>query len=246
MQESSWLSYNPLMVVLLYSLTVLLVPVVSAADSPGSVLLIQQADGFAVGPTEEDLEQDFRRTRDVLRASSEFQGDGADAHYRLGKILHHRGDMIGATEEYGLAVQRNPDFVEAYRDLGTLLLDRHDYVGAVTALEKAVQLGRQDGETYYWLGRGLMGKGDLTKGAVALRAATRIKPNDAEVYADFGLVLMAEGDVAGATQALRTSIELKPDNADAHALMETLTAHQADRDQVMRAAQKILAALFAR
>ncbi len=52
--------------------------------------------------------------------------------------------------------------------------------------------------------------------------------------------------MTGATESLRTSIELKPDNADAHARLETITANQADRKQVMSAAQKIIATLFGR
>lgn len=229
-----------------FALLVVLPTAVTVSPAHRTVALVQHVAGPALGPTEEDLEAGFRRTRDSLRTSPEFQNDSADTHYRLAKLLHHRGDMNGATEEYRLAIERDPHFADAYRDLGSLLLDRHDYVGAVAALEQAVQLRESDGETFYWLGRGLMGTGDWAKAALALHTATRIKPNDAEAYADLGLVRMVEGDVAGATQALRASIELKPDFAEAHALMETLTAHQADRDQLVRAAQRIVTTLFAR
>ena len=197
-------------------------PTVSAEINPNPVPPIQRIGVPALGPSEEDLEAEFRQSRDALRASPEFQTDNADTHYRLGKILHHNGDM------------------------SALLLDWHDYPGAVAALEQAVYLGRRDGETYYWLGRGLMGKSDWAAAAAAFEAATRVKPDDAEAYADLGLMRMVQGDIPGATQALRVSIELKPDNADAHALLETLTAHQSDRVQVIQAAERILATMFAR
>ena len=219
---------------------------VSTDTFRGPVHPVQRGEGSALGPTEGDLEAEFRRSRDVLRASPEFQTDSAETHYRLGQTLHHLGDMTGAAEEYRLAIQRDPRLGDAYHDLGALLLDWHDYPGAVAALEQAVQLGRQDGETYYWLGRGLMGKSDWPLAAAALETAARVKPDDAEAYADLGLVRMVQGDIAGATEALRVSIELKPDNADAHALLETLTAHQSDRGQVIQAAEKILATMFAR
>lgn len=229
----------------------LVVPVflVSAAtpdikdDTPFSVQLIERR---AEGPTEEDLEAEFRRAREILRTSPEFQEDSAESHYRLAKTLHHRGDLTGAAEEYRRAVQRNPRFVEAYRDLGVLLLDYHDYTGAVAALEHTLQLGQEDGATYYWLGLGFMGLGNWTAASTALRSAIRLKPDDAEAYADLGLVQMVQGDVAGATESLRTSIELKPNNADAHARLETITANQADRERVMSAARNILATLFGR
>ncbi|MDF0645181.1 MAG: tetratricopeptide repeat protein [Nitrospira sp.] len=225
---------------------VILAPLASVDLDHSTVYLVQHAGSPAPGPTEMDLEVEFRRSRDALRARPEFQGDTADAHYRLGKALHGRGDMVGGAEEYRLAIRCDPRFGEAYRDLGTLLLDWHDYPGAVAALEQAVQLGRQDSETYYWLGRGLMGKSDWPAAAAALETAVRIKPDDAEAYADLGLVRMVQGDVTGAADALRASIELKPDNADAHALLETLTLHHSDRDQVIRAAQQVLALMFRR
>lgn len=228
------------------AMLILLSPAIPPDTGNDFVHPVQQAGSPVPGPTEEDLEAEFRRSREALRASPEFQGDTADAHYRLGKALHHRGDMVGGAEEYRLAIRRDPRLGDAYRDLGALLLDWHDYPNAVAALEQAVQLGRQDGETYYWLGRGLMGKSDWPAAAAALEAATRMKPDDAEAYADLGLVRMVQGDVPGATDALRASIELKPDNADAHALLETLALHHSDRDQVIQAAQRVLAVMFRR
>jgi len=228
------------------AMLVLLPHAISMDGGPGFAHSVQHAGNPMPGPTEEDLEAEFRRSREMLRASPEFQGDTADAHYRLGKALHHRGDMVGGVEEYRLAIRRDPYFGDAYRDLGALLLDWHDYPGAVAALEQAVQLGRQDAETYYWLGRGLMGKSDWPAAATALETVTWMKPDDAEAYADLGLVRMVQGDVTGATNALRASIELKPDNGDAHALLETLTLHHTDRDQVIQAAQKVLAVMFRR
>jgi tetratricopeptide (TPR) repeat protein len=225
---------------------VLMVQSMSPDHIPSRAHSVQHRDAVPQGPTEGDLEAEFKRARDLLRVSPEFQGDSADTHYRLAKTLHHRGDLNGAAEEYRLAVQRNPRFVEAYRDLGVLLLDYHDYAGAVAALEQALRLGQGDGATYYWLGLGFMGLGDWTAAATALRTATRLNPDDAEAYADLGLVQMVQGDVTGATESLRTSIELKPDNADAHARLETITANQADRRQVMSAAKKIITTLFGR
>src|SRR5262249_40469601 len=132
-------------------------PTVSAEIIPNPVHLIQGVGGPALGPSEEDLETEFRQSRDALRASPEFQTDNADTHYRLGKILHHNGDMSGAEEEYRLAIQRDPRFGDAYRDLCALLLDWHDYPGPVAALEQAVQVGRQGGENLCCVRRGVIG-----------------------------------------------------------------------------------------
>ncbi len=112
------------------------------------------------GPTEAGLEAEFRRSRDVLRASPEFKGNDAESHYRLGEVLGHRGDLTGAAEGYRAAIRLKPEFAEAYRGLGVVLMDRHDWAGAAEALQTTIRLRPDDAEAFYWLGRALMAQQD--------------------------------------------------------------------------------------
>jgi cytochrome c-type biogenesis protein CcmH/NrfG len=196
------------------------------------------------GPTEEDLETEFRRAREALR--KETKASDAAAHFRLGETFHHRGDLTGAVEEFHTAIRLKPDFADAYRSLGVVLLDRHDWVDAVSALRAVIALQAEDARTYYWLGRGLMAVGDWPAAAAALQKTTELSPDDAEAYADLGLVWMAQGNPSGAADALRRSVSLKPDNADTHSLLETVLAHQDDVTYIAASAQRILDRLFAR
>lgn len=200
------------------------------------------------GPTEADLEAEFSRKRDTLRASPEYQGRGKDAgsHFRLGQTLAHRGDLTGATEEYRTAIQLSPDFAEAYRGLGVVLLDRRDWAGAADALRTAVRLEVKDSDTYYWLGRALMGRQEWAEAEAALRTAAKLKPNEAEAYADLGLVYMIQGKVKPATEVLQQSVSLKPDYAEAHSLLEILMAHSGDPAQVIGEARGNWTILFGR
>lgn len=186
-------------------------PVCDAAAPPASE-----------APMAPSLEPEFRRLRDALKASPEFQRQDHEAHFRLAETLAHHGDMSGAIEEYRAAIRLRPDAVGAWRGLGSILLDQRDYAGAVDALETAASLKEDDGDVWYWYGRASMGMQNWPRAAAALKRAIALRPDDAEAYADLGLVLMLARDPAGAEEALRSSLRIKPDNADAHHLLELL------------------------
>jgi len=198
------------------------------------------------GPTEADLEEEFRKAREKLRLSSEFAGTDAEAHIRLAEALHHRGDLTGATEEYQAAIKLNSQLTEAHRGLGVIFIDRHNWQGAVDALSIATQRDPHDAEAFYWLGRALMAQGNWKAASEALSTAVRLKPDDAEAYADLGLIRMVQGNPAAAVEALQQAVTLKPDNADAHALLETVLTHQQNPEHVTRAARQRLDTMFAR
>jgi tetratricopeptide (TPR) repeat protein len=211
-----------------------------------SAAVLTAAPAVVEGPTEADLEAEFRRSRELLRSSPAFSGTDAQTRYRLAEELSRRGDMNGAAEEYRAAIGLDPEFGEAYRGLGQVLLDYHDYAGATEALEAAVRLHQDDGEAYYWLGRALMGVGRWPNAARAMETAVQLKPDDADAYADLGLLHMVQGNTIEAQVALDRAIRLKPDDAEAHRLRELLLRHQEDRQQLILAARKVLQDLFER
>ena len=214
-------------------------------ESP-TVQAILAASGNQEGPTEAGLEEEFRLAREKLRLSPEFAGTNAEAHIRFAEVLHHRGDLTGATEEYQAAIKLNSELTEAYRGLGVVLIDRHDWVGAVKALNITTQRRPDDAEAFYWLGRALMAQAEWTEASEALATAIRLKPDDAEAYADLGLVHMVQGNPTAAAEALRLAVRLKPDNADAHNLLETAQTHQQEPQYLIREAHRMLDTMFAR
>jgi cytochrome c-type biogenesis protein CcmH/NrfG len=134
----------------------------------GSVALAEKTSEAGVvegisqeGPTEAGLEEEFRRSRDALRASPEFKGNDAEAHYRLGEVLGHRGDLTGAAEEYRAAIRLKPEFAEAYRGP----------MGAAEALRLAVELKPDNADTHHLLETVMIFRHDPDQVA---RAARRI------------------------------------------------------------------------
>ncbi len=197
-------------------------------------------------PTEAGLEKQFSRTRETLRDSPDFQKGDAGSHYRLGKKLHHAGDLTGAAEEFRAAIRLNPNFADAYRQLGVVLLDRHDFARAADAFRNSLPLQVGDAQTFYWLGRALMAQGEWVGASDALMKAAELNQEDAEAYADLGLVRMVQGDLRGAGAALRAAIGLNPSHANAHHLLDTLREFRDDPEEVARSARQILSTLFER
>ena len=74
-----------------------------------SAAVLTAAPPVVEGPTEADLEAEFRRARELLRSSPAFIGTGAQTRYRLAEELSRRGDMNGAAEEYRAAIGLDPD-----------------------------------------------------------------------------------------------------------------------------------------
>jgi cytochrome c-type biogenesis protein CcmH/NrfG len=125
------------------------------------------------GPTEADLEEELRKSREKLRLSSEFAGTDVETHIRLAEALHHRGDLTGATEEYQAAIKLNPELTEPYRGLGVVGIDRHDWT---------LRLKPDDAEAYADLGLVRMAQGNPGAAVEALRQAVRLKPDNADVH----------------------------------------------------------------
>lgn len=192
------------------------------------------------------LEPEFRQLRERLRAQPEFKAGDAQSNFRLGEELAHRGDVHGAVAAYRAAIARDPKWAEPYRGLGQVLLDHRDYAPAADALQTAIRLGKDDAQSFYWLARAFMGKQELPAAVVALERAIKLNPEDADAFADLGLIRMAQGELSGAEQALSRSIALKPDYADAHRLRDLLTKHRQNPEQAKKAAQALLAELFAK
>ena len=69
---------------------------------------------------------------EILRNILFMAGPEADDLYRLGEVLYHRGNLLGAKERLSMAVEMAPDFAEAHTLLGCVLekLGEHDLADA--------------------------------------------------------------------------------------------------------------------
>ena len=207
----------------------------------------QQKGNATGGPvTNESVEAGFRKLREALRTTSEFQANDARTHLRLAKIFSQQGDPNGAIEEFQTIIQLNPASAEAYRELGAVYLDKHEWGKAQQALGMGVELNSQDHQAFYWLGRSLMAQNHCFQASEAFATATILDSNNASIYSDLGLALMAQGKIEDAKKALKQAIRLQPDLAEAHHRLEEVRAAQDNPQHLIQSAQHILHALFRR
>ena len=66
--------------------------------------------------------------------------DLAEAHYNLGVVLGHKGNLDGASSEYREAIRLKPDYAEAHYNLGVVLGHKGDRQGALEQYRRASEL----------------------------------------------------------------------------------------------------------
>jgi len=79
-------------------------------------------------------------------------GTEADAHFQEGVSYVNQRDYQRAIEEFNLALNLEPNYVNAYCGIGIAYLNRRKYKEAIEALKKAIALDSEKTIAYYLLG----------------------------------------------------------------------------------------------
>jgi tetratricopeptide (TPR) repeat protein len=73
----------------------------------------------------------------------------ADAHINLGRLMHERGELVGAEEHYRHALVHRPEDPTATFNLGVALEDQDRVAEALEAYEQAITLNAQNADAHY-------------------------------------------------------------------------------------------------
>jgi tetratricopeptide (TPR) repeat protein len=73
----------------------------------------------------------------------------ADAHINLGRLMHERGELVGAEEHYRHALVHRPEDPTATFNLGVALEDQDRVDEALEAYELAIALNAQNADAHY-------------------------------------------------------------------------------------------------
>jgi tetratricopeptide (TPR) repeat protein len=74
---------------------------------------------------------------------------GAGLHFNLGRARQAVGDLRGAEEAYGRAVELDPGLARAWNNRGTVRTGTGDYAGAVSDLDRAAELSPRDAVVFF-------------------------------------------------------------------------------------------------
>lgn len=162
------------------------------------------------------------------------------AHMHLGGALEARGDIVGALDQYRLAVTLQPDHAETHYNLGNALntLRRRDQ--ARHSWERALEIDPTFFDAVINLSAWHLDGGDWQHAWALLERADRIRPESVEVWRRKGVARRAIGDQEGAERAYRHAVRLDPTNAETHYNLGNLLVDTGRADEAERSYRRAL------
>ena len=127
------------------------------------------------------------------------------ARVQLGVLLERKGDWQGAIEQYELAAQTQPNYVEAHMKLAKALAHENRGTRALEEYAKAAKLSgfdleRGNSEIFasQWLANELRDLGNYSGAASAYRRAIQLKSDDSAAHCQLSLILTRQGHLSEA------------------------------------------------
>lgn len=144
-----------------------------------------------------------------------------EAHYSLGVILWHQGDVDGALGALRAAIAAHPQYADAYYTLGAVLKARKELPPAAAALRRAIALRPDLWGAHYTLGQVLQLSGDARGARAQLDEAERRRldaqaEREAGVWTSVGTGRLDAGDAAGAIECFERATAILDSYAPAH------------------------------
>jgi tetratricopeptide (TPR) repeat protein len=145
----------------------------------------------------------------------------AEAHYTLGVIYWHQGDLERAASALRAAIAAEPRYADAHYTLGALLHARHDWAGAADSLRRALALRPDVPGAHYTMARVLQAAGDAAAAQRHLAEAERLRARaqleqEARVWTSVGTERLDAGDSSSALECFRRAAGIFEDYAPAH------------------------------
>ncbi|HTW90290.1 MAG TPA: tetratricopeptide repeat protein [bacterium] len=138
-------------------------------------------------------------------------------HLNYGLALARTGRKEEAIEQYQIAINIKPDYVEPHLTLAFALIDQGDLPDAIRELREVVRLSPESPKARNDLAVTLMRNGQLDSAIVEYKEVLRLDPNSDLTLNNLGYAYMQSGDFRQAITCLKAALQLKPDFAGARA-----------------------------
>jgi serine/threonine-protein kinase len=130
----------------------------------------------------------------------------------LGNVRTRRGDLSGALEAYGHAVELAPGWAGAYLNFGVALEANGEPERALAAWNRCIELDSMDVQARARLALHLSERGDAQSGLALADRALELDPDLALAHSARGACLMRLDDPRAAVQAYERALALNPRN----------------------------------
>ncbi len=153
-----------------------------------------------------------RTYRLVLQISPEHP----EALHALGLLAYRTGQLDGAIELLGRAVQQHPDHPLYCFNFGVVLQRAGRFEEAIATYQRAISTNPEYVEALTNLGNVHKELGRFTQAEQAYRKALCVNPSYADAYNNLGVVLKEQGRLAEAIAAYRHALAIKPSHVEAY------------------------------
>lgn len=145
----------------------------------------------------------------------------AEAHYTLGVIYWHQGDLERAVAALRAAVAAEARYADAHYTLGAVLHARRDWTGAADALRRALALRPDLAGAHYTMARVLQAAGEEPAAQKHLAEAERLRQRaqqeqEARVWTSIGTGKLEAGEAGSALECFRRATDIFEGYAPAH------------------------------
>ncbi len=137
-------------------------------------------------------------------------------HYDLGFLYQSEGRLDEAIEQYHLALQAYPYYIEAHNNLGIVLQSQGRLDQAVSHYKQALDIEPDSANVHYNLGRALAAQGKSDEAIKHYHRAVQLRKNYVEVLYSLAKELKSQGRLDEAVVYYRRTVQAKPDFAKAH------------------------------
>lgn len=112
----------------------------------------KSADDWFQEALERENQGDYRGAVEAYQQAVGCEADDPILHFNLGNVLYASHDLIEAEQEFRVAVELDPNYVEAWNNLGTVLADLGCYEDSVRVFERALEVFPLYADAHFNLG----------------------------------------------------------------------------------------------
>jgi Flp pilus assembly protein TadD/ADP-heptose:LPS heptosyltransferase len=133
-----------------------------------------------------------------------------------GARLFSCGDLAGAAERFGKAVELGPDSAAAHHDLAVALSRQRRFDAAIQHFRRTIALDPSMRGVYANLSLALVEKGDYAAAVTEVGNGLRIIPDSLELHCRMGAALVRLKQFPEAERHMRRAVELHGESHEAH------------------------------
>ena len=180
---------------------------------------------------------DVNRTIDYWNEQIELaekKEEKAASHFNCGIAYSAIKVFDRAIEQYGKAIDLNPDNTAAYYNRGIAYDSKGDFDQAIQDYTKAIKLNPNDTDAYNNRGVAYGNKDDFDHEIQDYTKAIKLNPNYVDAYYNRGIAYGNKGDFDQAIQDFNKAIELNPNYVNAYNNRGIAYGNKDDFDQAIQ------------